>query len=117
MFFFLKGRYKKEIVLNQKVFIIGIYFLLYGELFESVGVVMNVGKIKEIEVFMEVVDGLCELRNDYIKFFIIVVEIIVVFIVMFMFFFNFLNIVGVIDGIYIKIKVLKDSVVDYFSCY
>ncbi|CAH3031834.1 unnamed protein product [Pocillopora meandrina] len=63
----LLGRYKKETVSNQKVLSIGIYRLSHGESFESAGVAMNVGKTKEIEAFMDVVDGLCELRNDYIN--------------------------------------------------
>lgn len=31
--------------------------------------------------------------------------------------FELLNVVGVIDGIYILIIVFREDVVDYFSCY
>lgn len=56
-----------------------------------------------------------ELRNEYIKFSEIEVEIFAV-IEMFEEFLEFSNIVGAIDGSYVRI-VLKDSVVDYFSRY
>lgn len=55
-----------------------------------------------------------ELRNEYIKFLVIVVEIMRC-IEIFTDKLRFLNIVGVIDGIYIKIIFFRDSVVDYFS--
>lgn len=56
-----------------------------------------------------------ELRNEYIKFSEIEVEIFAV-IETFEEFLEFSNIVGAIDGSYVRI-VLKDSVVDYFSRY
>lgn len=46
----------------------------------------------------------------------IIVEVNVL-IVMFVEFINLLNVVGVIDGLYIRIKVFNDSVLDYFSWY
>lgn len=112
-----KGRYKKETVSNQKVLTIGIYRLSHGESFESAGVAMNVGKTKEIEAFMDVVDGLCELRNDYIKFPTTVAETTAASIATFTSLSNLPNIAGAIDGTHIKIKVPKDSAVDYFSRY
>ena len=78
---------------------------------------MNVGKTKEIEAFMEVVDGLCELRNDYIKFPTTVAETTAASIATFTPLSNLPNIAGAIDGAHIKIKVPKDSAVDYFSRY
>lgn len=57
-----------------------------------------------------------ELCNEYIKFLEIEVEILVV-IGIFEDFLELLNVVGVIDGLYVRIKVLKDNVVDYFSRY
>lgn len=61
-------------------------------------------------------EGFYDFWNEYIKFLEIGVGI--VFIVeIFEELFFLLNIVGVIDGIYIRILVFKESVVDYFSRY
>ena len=49
----------------EKVLAIGIYRLAHGGSFENAGVAMNVGKSTAIQAFMDVVDGLYELRNDY----------------------------------------------------
>lgn len=78
---------------------------------------MNVGKTKEIEAFMDVVDGPCELRNDYIKFPTTVAETTAASIATFTPLSSLPNIAGAIDGTHIKIKVPKDSAVDYFSRY
>lgn len=57
-----------------------------------------------------------EIRDDYIKFFEILVEVIVL-IEIFVDLIDLLNVVGVVYGLYVRIKVFIDSVLDYFSCY
>lgn len=60
------------------------------------------------------VEALCDLKNDWIKFFLINREILVIREI-FESLIDFVNVVGVIDGTYIKIKIFKESGFDYFS--
>ena len=77
---------------------------------------MNVGKSTAIEAFMDVVDRLYELRNDYIKFPTTVAET-SASIATYMPLSNPPNIAGAIDGTHIKIKTAKNRGVDYLSRY
>ena len=106
----------RNCVTPEKVIAIGIYRLAHGGSFENAGVAMNVGKTTAIEAFMDVVDGLYELRNEYIKFPASVAET-AASIATFTTLSNLPNIAGAIDGTHIKIKAPKDSAVDYFSRY
>jgi len=83
--------------------------------FENAGVAMNVGKSTAIDVFVDV-DGVYELRNDYIRFPTTVAET-SASIATFTDLSNLPNIAGAIDGTHIKIKAPKDRAVDYFSRY
>ena len=106
----------RNCITPEKVLAIGIYRLAHGGSFENAGVAMNVGKSTAIEAFVDVVDGLYELRNDYIKFPTTVAET-SASIATFTPLSNLPNIAGAIDGTHIKIKAPKDSAVDYFSRY
>ena len=52
----------------QKVLALGLYRLAHGNSYSSIGPVFNVGKSTVIEAVQDVVNGLYELRNVYIKF-------------------------------------------------
>lgn len=106
----------RNCITPEKVLGIGIYRSAHGGSYGNASVAMNVGKSTAIEAFMEVVDGLYELRNDYIKF-PTTVEETSTSIATFTPLSNLPNIAGAIDGTHIKIKALKDIAVDYFSRY
>ena len=103
----------RDCITPEKVLVIGIYRLAHGGSFENAGVAVNVGKSTAIEAFMDVVDGLYELRNGYIKFPTAVAETSASK-ATFMPLSNLPNIAGAIDGTHIKIKAPKDSEVNYF---
>ena len=77
---------------------------------------MNVGKSTAMEALMDIMDGLYELRKNYIKFLTTVAEK-SASIPTFMPLSNLPNIDGAVDGTHIKIKAPKDSAVNYFSRY
>lgn len=79
-------------------------------------VAVNVGKSTAIEAFVDIEDGLYELRNDCIKFLTTVAET-SASTPTFTPLSNLPNITCAIGGTHIKIKAPKDSAVDYFSCY
>ena len=106
----------RSCITPEKVLAIRIYHVAHEGSFENAGVAMHVGKTTAIEAFMDVVEGLYELRNYYIKFPITVAET-AASIAKFMPLSNLLNIAGAIDDTHIKIKAPKDSAVNYFSCY
>ena len=100
----------RNCVTPEKVLAIGIYRLAHGGSFENAGVAMNVGKTTATEAFMDVMDGLYELRNEYIKFPASVAET-AASIATFTTLSNLPNIAGAIDGTHIKIKapILKSN--------
>ena len=51
-----------------KVLALGLYRLAHGNSYSSIGPVFNVGKSTVIEGVQDVVNGLYELRDEYIKF-------------------------------------------------
>ena len=106
----------RKCIRPEKVLSIGIYRLANGGSFENTGIAMNVGKTTAIEAFMDVVDGLYELRNDYNKFPMTVAET-AASIATFTSLSNLPNVAGAIEGTHIIIKIPKDSAVDYFSRY
>jgi len=100
----------------EKVLALGLYRLGHGNSYVTIGPVFNVGKSTVIEAVQDVVNGLYELRNEYIKFPETVAETSTA-IETFQDLSDLPNIVGAIDGSHIRIKAPKDSAVDYFSRY
>ena len=52
----------------EKVLALGLYSLAHRNSYSSIGPVFNVGKLTVIEAIQDVVNGLYELRDEYIKF-------------------------------------------------
>ena len=97
-----------------KVLALGLYRLADGNSYSSIGPVFNVGKSTVIEAVQDVVNGLYELRDEYIKFLETLAEVktsIATFADL-----TSLH-VGAIDGSHIRIKAPNDSAPDYFSRY
>ena len=99
-----------------KVLALGLYRLAHGNSYSSIGPVFNVGKSTVIEGVQDVVNGLYELRDEYIKFPETIAEVnasIATFAEL-----TYLpNVVGAIDGSHIRVKAPNDSAPDYFSRY
>ena len=100
----------------EKVLASALYRLAYGNSYESIGLVMNIGRSTVLESVEDVVEALCDLKNEYIKFPETIAETQAA-IDTFTTKSNLPNIVGAIDGTHIHIKGPKDSAVDYFSRY
>ena len=94
----------------------GLYRLAHGNSYSSLGPVFNVGKSTVIEDVQDVVNGLYELRDEYIKFPETIAEV-NASIATFAELTNLPNVVGAIDGSHIRIKAPNDSALDYFSRY
>ncbi|XP_068748036.1 uncharacterized protein [Montipora capricornis] len=99
-----------------KVLALGLYRLAHGNSYSSIGPVFNVGKSTVIEGVQDVVNGLYELRDEYIKFPETIAEV-NASIATFAELTNLPNVVGAIDGSHIRIKAPNDSAPDYFSRY
>ena len=100
----------------ERVVAIGLYRLAHGGSYENTGVAMNIGKTTAYEACWDVGNKLYELRREYIKFPITVVET-AAEITTFQQYSDLPNIAGAIDGTHIRIKAPKESAVDYFSRY
>jgi len=106
----------RDCIPAEKVLSIGLYRLGHGGSYDNTGLVMNVGKGTAYEAFHDVVNGLYELRNNYIKFPETVAEM-AASIETFARYSDLPNVAGAIDGSHIQIKAPKESAVDYFSRY
>ena len=80
-----------------KVLALGLYRLAHGNSYSSIGPVFNVGKSTVIEGVQDVVNGLYELRDEYIKFPETIAEV-NASIATFAELTNLPNVVGAIDG-------------------
>ena len=58
----------RDAIPSEKVLALGLYRLGHGNSYNSIGPVFNVGKSTTIEAVQDVVNGLYELRNEWIKF-------------------------------------------------
>ena len=99
----------------EKILALGLYCLAHENSYVTIGPNFNVGKTTVIEVVQDVVDALCDLKNEYIRFpstNIDVVSTRQTFEVLT----DLPNVVGSIDGTHIKIKTPTQSRPDYFSC-
>lgn len=65
----------------EKVLVIGLYWIVYGGFYDNIVLVMNIGKIIVYEVFWDVVDVFYVIRNDFIKFLLIVDEMVVLIVI------------------------------------
>ena len=90
--------------------------MAHGNSYSTIGPVFNVGKSTVIEAVQDVVKGLYELRDEYIKFPETIAEV-SSSIATFGDLTNLPNVVGAIDGSHIRIKAPNDSAPDYFSRY
>lgn len=106
----------RQCIPADKVLAIGLYRLAHGGSYDNTALVMNVGKGTVYEAFHDVIDGLCELRHEYIKF-PETLEDTLAAIETFAPLTNLPNAVGAIDGSHIPIKAPEDSPADYYSCY
>lgn len=100
----------------QKVLALGLYRLAHGNSYSSIAPVFNVGKLTVIEAVQDVVNGLYELRNIYIKFPDTLAEMNSSK-ATFSDLTNLPNVVGAIDSSHVRIKAPIDSAPDYFSRY
>ena len=100
----------------QKVLALGLYRLAHGNSYSSIAPVFNVGKSTAIEAVQDVVNGLYELRDEYIKFPETLAEV-NASIGTFADLTDLPNVVGAIDGSHVRIKAPVDSAPDYFSRY
>ena len=58
----------RDCVTLEKLLALGLYHLAHGNSYITIGPNFNVGKSTVIEVVQDVVEALCDLRNEYIKF-------------------------------------------------
>ena len=106
----------RDCIPPAKVLALGLYRLAHGNSYSTIGPVFNVGKSTVIEAVQDVVKGLYELRDEYVKFPETIAEVSSL-IATFGDLTNLPNVVGVIDGSHIRIKAPNDSAPDYFSLY
>ena len=106
----------RDAIPSEKVLALGLYRLGHGNSYNSIGPVFNVGKSTTIEAVQDVVNGLYELRNEWIKFPQTPVETAAV-IETFEEYSELPNVAGAIDGSHVRIIAPIDSAVDYFSRY
>ena len=106
----------RDCIPPAKVLALGLYRLAHGNSYSTIGPVFNVGKSTVIEAVQDVVKGLYELRDEYIKFPETIAEV-SSSIATFGDLTNLPNVVGSIDGSHIRIKAPNDSAPDYFSRY
>ena len=98
----------------EKLLALGLYRLAHGNSYITIGPNFNVGKSTVIEVVQDVVEALCDLRNEYIKFPSTNREVLATR-ETFDDLTDLPNVVGAIDGTHDKIKTPKESGPDYFS--
>lgn len=83
---------------------VGVYRLVHGGSYATTGVAMNVGKTTAYEPFCDVVNGLYELRNEYIKFSTTAAETAAPIATFSRHFSELPSVVGAIGGTHIKIR-------------
>ena len=103
-----------DCVTPEKLLALGLYRLAHGNSYIMIGPNFNVGKSTVIEVVQDVVEALCDLRNEYIKFPSTNREVLATR-ETFDDLTDLPNVVGAINGTHVKIKTPKESGPDYFS--
>ena len=103
-----------DCVTPEKLLALGLYRLAHGYSYITIGANFKVGKTTVIEAVQDVIEALCDLKNDWIKFPSTNREILATR-ETFESLTGLPNVVGAIDGTHIKIKTPKESGPDYFS--
>ena len=98
----------------EKLLALGLYRLAHGNSYVNIGANFNVSKTTVIKTVQDVVEALCDLKNDWIKFSSTNGEILATQ-ETFESLTDLPNILGAIDEMHIKIKTPKESGPDYFS--
>ena len=88
--------------------------MAHGNSYVTIGPNFNVGKTTVVEAVQDVVDALCDLKNEYIRFPSTNIEVLTTQ-QTFESLTDLPNVVGAIDGTHIKIKTPTQSGPDYFS--
>lgn len=104
----------RDCVTPEKLLALGLYRLAHGNSYIMIGPNFNVGKSTVIEAVQDVVEALCDLRNEYIKFPSTNREVLATR-ETFDDLTDLPNVVGAINGTHVKIKTPKESGPDYFS--
>lgn len=109
-----QNTYLRDCVTSEKILALGLYRLAHGNSYVTIGPNFNVGKTTVIEAVQDVVDALCDLKNEYIRFPSINIDVLTTR-QTFESLTDLPNLVGAIDGTHIKIKTPTQSGPDYFS--
>ena len=109
-----QNTYMRDCVTPEKILAIGLYRLTHGVPYVTTGLKFNVGKTTVYEAVQDVVDVLCGIKEEYIKFPSTDQEIFATR-QTFEGFTNLPNVVGAIDVSHIQIKNPIESGADYFS--
>ena len=104
----------RDCIAPEKILAIGLYRLAHGNAYVTIGPNFNVGKTTVIEAVEDVVEALCDLKEEYIKFPSTNREVLATC-QTFEELTDLPNVVGAIDGTHIKIKTPIESGPDYFS--
>ena len=99
-----------------KVLSLGLYRLAHGNSYNTIAATFNVGKSTVIEAVQDVVEALCDIKGNYIRFPSSEDEILELR-ETFEDLTDIPNVVGAIDGTHIKIKKPKEGGANYFSRY
>lgn len=111
-----QSTFLRECIPPSKVLAIGLYRLAHGNSYSTIGATFNVGKPTVIEAVQDVVEALCGIKENYIKFPSSEEEVIETR-ETFEELTDLPNVVGAIDGTHIRIKKPSESGPDYFSRY
>ncbi|XP_028516196.1 protein ALP1-like [Exaiptasia diaphana] len=111
-----QNTFLRDCIPPAKVLSLGLYRLAHGNSYNTIAATFNVGKSTVIEAVQDVVEALCDIRENYIKFPSSEDEI-VESSETFDDLTDIPNVVGAIDGTHIRIKKTNDSGPDYFSRY
>ena len=98
-----QNRHLRDCVTPEKLLALGLYHLAHVNSYITIGANFNVGKTTVIEAVQDVVEALCDLKNDWIKFPSTNREILATR-ETFESLTDLPNVVGTIDGTHIKIK-------------
>lgn len=109
-----QNTYMRDCVTPEKILAIGLYRLAHGISYVTTGFKFNVGKTTVYEAVQDVVDALCGIKEEYIKFPFTNQEIFATR-QTFEGFTNLPNVVGAIDVTHIQIKNPTETGTDYFS--
>ena len=111
-----QSTFLRDCIPPAKVLPLGPYRLAHGNSYSTIAATFNVGKTTVIEATQDVVEALCEIAENYIRFPTTEDEVIEGR-ETFDSLTDLPNVVGAIDGTHIRMQKPKDSGPDYFSRY